>query len=152
MIARQKLTCNRHARPVAEKWILGAYDTVLKRGYIQLVEDRSAETLLPIISSWCEPGAIIYTDGWAAYNQLGSLGFRHHSVIHERHFVDPETGVHTNSVESYWQRCKRKLKKMYGTKFTLLPSYLDEFMWNERFGGSFFDKWKNTLKCLSDNH
>ena len=119
---------------------------------LKLVEDRSAETLLPIIPEWCHEGTTIHSDGWPAYSGLSEMGFNHCVVVHEHHFVDPATGVHTNNVENYWQRCKRKLKHMYGTNYSLLPSYLDEFMWNERFGRTFFERWRNTLLCFKENH
>ena len=112
---------------------------------IRTVPDRSAETLLPIIQEWCLPGSIIYSDGWAAYNGITALGFRHMVVVHQHHFVDPTTGVHTNNVENYWKRCKSKFKRMSGAVSSVLPSYLDEFMWLERFGKSIADHWENIL-------
>ena len=53
---------------------------------------------------------------------------------HSIHFVDPATGVHTQNVESYWNRVKRRFKSMMGVSSAQLPSYLDEFMWRERWG------------------
>ena len=50
------------------------------------------------------------------------------------HFVDPATGVHTQNVESYWNRVKGKFKRMKGVHELMLNSYLDEFMWRERHG------------------
>ena len=90
-----------HARPIRGIWIFGMYDTVQKIGCIQMVENRSAETLFPIIQQWVNPGSIIVSDGWAAYNRIEEIGFRHEVVIHEDHFVDPATGIHTNNVENY---------------------------------------------------
>ena len=58
----------------------------------------------------------------------------HMVVNHSIHFVNPVTGVHTNSVESYWNRVKRKLKHMKGCHRHQLPLYLDEFMWMEPAG------------------
>ena len=58
----------------------------------------------------------------------------HETVNHSLHFVDPVTGVHTQAIESYWNRTKIKLKKMKGVSENQLPSRLDEFMWRERYG------------------
>ena len=58
----------------------------------------------------------------------------HSTVNHSVNFVDPATGVHTQNVESYWNRVKRRFKAMMGVGSTQLPSYLDEFMWRERWG------------------
>ena len=122
-----------------------------KVGWIELVPDRSSQTLHPIIQEWCLPGTIIASDGWAAYHGIQQLGFEHRVVIHENHFVDPATGAHTNSVENYWQRCKRRLKRIYGTNRNLLPSHIDEFMWLERYGKSISDCWNNLFRTLKAN-
>ena len=60
---------------------------------------------------------------------VASHGVVNHSVT----FVDPTTGVHTQHVECYWGRIKKKLKRMKGCHAHQLP-YLDEFMWRERHG------------------
>lgn len=150
MIAKSKNTRNGHARPIREQWVFGAYDTSTKLGWIQLVPNRKGETLLPLINEWCNPGTIIVSDGWAGYSNIReSLGLSHEVVIHENHFVDPVTGIHTNNVECFWQRCKRKLKRMYGANREMLPSHIDEFLWRERHGKTVKERWENTLKLLS---
>ena len=58
----------------------------------------------------------------------------HRMVNHSLHFVDPATGVHTKTVESYWNRVKTKLKRMKGFDGDQLHRYLDEFMSRERYG------------------
>jgi transposase-like protein len=152
LIAKQKTTRNNHARPVLERWVFGIFDTQSKVGCIQLVENRSSEVLLPIIQQWVRPGSIICSDGWAAYNGIRELGYEHRVVVHENYFVDPFTGTHTNNVENYWQRCKRKFKWMYGTYQAMIPSYLDEFMWIERYGIEFNSRWDNTIMCIRNNY
>ena len=58
----------------------------------------------------------------------------HSTVNHSLHFVDPQTGVHTQNIESYWNRVKYKIKTMKGVLGDKIPKYLDEFMWRERYG------------------
>jgi transposase-like protein len=118
---------------------------------MQLVEDRSAHTLIPLIQEWCIPGTTIHSDGWAAYDSLSEFDFKHEVVIHEKHFKDPVTGVHTNAVENYWHRCKRRLRRVSGVVRRILPSYLDEFMWLERFGKTFILRWENTMMHIGIN-
>ena len=103
-------------------------------GYMEIVPDRSATTLLPIIQAHSAPGTIIHSDQWAAYNAIPTLpNVATHSVVnHSLRFVDPATGTHTQNVESYWNRVKTKFKRMKGCDGDQLPSYLDEFMWRER--------------------
>ena len=144
-----KLTRNNRARPVAEKWVFGAYDPQLGIGWIKRIRDRSRETLIETIQEMCLPETIIVSDGWSGYSGLEDYGFYHEVVVHEHHFVDPATGIHTNNVENYWQRCKRRFKRMYGTSEELLESHIDEFNWLERYGKTLEERWNNWFLTFS---
>ena len=61
---------------------------------------------------------------------------QHRVVNHSLYFVDPATSVHTKHAEAYWNRVKTKFKRMKGVHETMLPSYLDKFMWRERHGST----------------
>ena len=108
---------------------------------MEVVQRRDAGTLLPIIQGHTAPGTIVHSDDWAAYRRVQGLGnvAAHNVVNHSLHFVDPVTGVHTQHVESYWNRVKTKLKRMKGCHASQLPSYLDEFLWRERYGKTAWD-------------
>ena len=67
LLAKSKLTANRHGRPVSDRWVFGIYDTEKKYGIIRFIPDRTRETLHRIIVECCAPGTIIHSDGWAAY-------------------------------------------------------------------------------------
>ena len=71
------------------------------------------------------------------------------TVNHSLNFVDPVTGVHTQSIDSYWERVKRKLKRMKGMMGHQLPSYLDEFMWRERYGKTAHQAFPNIVQDIS---
>ena len=60
------------------------------------------------------------------------LGLQHETINHSVNFVDPGTGVHTQSIESYWA----KFKVMKGVAADSLPLYLDERMWRDRWGAT----------------
>ena len=152
LLAKSKRSRNNSARPIREQWVFGAFDPQQGQGWIQLIDRRDAETLEPIIQSCIPPETTIYSDAWGAYGGLRKLGYDHHVVVHEHHFVDPETGVHTNNVEAFWQRCKRRFKRMYGTSRGLLASHVDEFLWLERHGKTFFDRVINTFKLLKRHY
>ena len=101
---------------------------------MRIVPDRSAATLLPIIQQHVRSGTIVHSDEWAAYNRVQHLP--HRVVNHSLHFVDPATSVHTQHAKSYWNRVKTKFKRMKGVHESMVPSYLDEFMWRERHGST----------------
>ena len=118
---------------------------------MELVQHRDAATLLPIIQAHVAPNTTIYSDQWAAYNQVQQLPnvASHATVNHSVNFVDPQTGVHTQNVESYWNRVKTKFKRMKGVHLTHLPSYLDEFMWRERNGQGARMAYRNIMRDIA---
>ena len=56
-----------------------------------MVEDRSKDTLLPIIQQRIKVGSIIYSDCWSSYAQLNTLGYEYYTVNHLENFKDPVT-------------------------------------------------------------
>ena len=80
-------------------------------------------------------GNTIHTDEWRAYRSLGNdHDYTHFTVNHSVSFVEPTTGVHTQNIENTWMLVKRKQKKQGGMCRTVLPMYLEEFMWRQEFG------------------
>ena len=121
-------------------------------GYMQLVAQRNAATLLPIIQQHVHPGTVVHSDEWAAYSRISAAGYTHSSVSHSLHFVDPITGTHTQHIESYWSRAKAKLKRMHGTCDDHLPEYLDEFMWRERFGRTAKEAYDSMIGHITERY
>ena len=138
-----QLQHHRGRPPRTEQWVFGMVDTSHSPalGVMTLVPKRDAATLLPIIARHVWPGSIVWSDEWAAYRQVQQLApvSHHQTVNHSITFVDPTTGVHTQHVESYWNRVKTKIKRMKGVHESMLSSYLDEFMWRERHGHTAFE-------------
>ena len=124
-------------------------------GYMELVQKRDAATLLPIIQRHVAPGSVVHSDQWRAYSQVAALPpvTAHHTVNHSiNNFGDPVTGVHTQHVESYWNRVKVKLKHMRGCHLRQLPGYLDEFMWRERYGKTGKEAFTAILQDISTQY
>ena len=114
-------------------WVLGAVDR--NTGQCFLIpspnNSRTAATLLPIIQRWILPGAIVHTDQWPSYNGLTAAGYTHLTVNHDIQFVNPLTGVHTNTQEGLWHNVK---KNMDGRK--LLENVLVNLMFRRRFNAN----------------
>ena len=85
-------------------------------GCIEIVPQRDAATLLPLINAHVAPSTIIHSDEWAAYNRVQRFSnvSSHDVANHSVNFVEPFTGVHTQQVEIYCNRVKTKLKQMKG--------------------------------------
>lgn len=125
---------NRGRQAVSERWVFGIADVSYSpaRFYMEVVDDRSAETLLPIIERVCRPGSIIYSDSWSAYRRIQErIGFEHFRVNHSVNFVDPETGVHTQNIESRWAQEKAKINRMKGIRAEKLSKFLAEIVWKD---------------------
>ena len=97
-------------------------------GVMEVVATRDAATLLHY-PQHVRPGTIIWSD--QCLQLLASVA-QHETVNHSIEFVNLTTEVHTQNVESYWNRVKTKIKRMKGVHHQMVSSYLDEFMWCER--------------------
>lgn len=102
-------------RLVEGHWIFGMIERLGngEKGKFRLAicpdNKRDQNTLLPIIQDHIEQGSIIHSDGWGAYVHLEDYGYEHYTVIHDRNFVDPVTGCHTQTIESNWRTLKREI-------------------------------------------
>ena len=98
------------------------------------------------------PGSIVHSDQWTSYREIQQrLALEHKTVNHSLHYVDPHTGVHTQSIESYWANKKYSIKVMKGCLRDHLPSYLQEFMWRERNRDNTFENMCILLAHLQQN-
>ena len=122
-------------------------------GFMQVVQSRDAATLLPIIRHHVLPGTIIHSDEWSSYRRVAALSnvHTHETVNHSVEFVS-SSGVHTQHVESYWNRVKTKLKRMKGCHEHQLPGYLDEFMYRERFGRNDYECWQSIIQDIATQY
>ena len=144
---------NRDRRPQKELWVLWLADTSHKPAitYLEMVEKRDAATLLPIIRKAVQPGTIINSDQWRAYHSIQSdLNLQHRTVNHSVNFIDPDTGVHTQTIESYW--AKYRFKEMKGVSSHILPSYIDERMWRDRWGNCGNQAFGNILEHIAEQN
>ena len=131
-------------------WVFGGIDRDTKEVFLCQVQDRSAETLIPLIQQHVRPGTTIISDEWSAYNALGEFGYHNLSVYHSVNFVDLTTGAHTENVEGTWSYCKTKLKRMRGTSCEMIGSYLVEFMWRRKYATSGAATFRNILAHIGD--
>ena len=101
----------------------------------QVVSDRRAASLHPVIHKHVVPGATIYTDSLAGYRGLNPT-FDHDFVDHAESYVKDGV-IPTNGLENFWAILKRAIK---GTYIRPTPKhlfrYLDEqiLRFNERKG------------------
>lgn len=112
VVARRKYN---HGRLIKEKWVFDRYAPTSGGVFLELVPDRSASTLLPLVRKYVVPGSTIITDKWKSYCGISKMEveprYLHQEVDHSKNFVDPKTGACTNRIEAMWNSCKKKNSK-----------------------------------------
>ena len=133
-------------RRVDGVWVFGGICRDTRRCFFQCVDDRSAETLIPIIQRYVRPGTTIYSDCWKAYSSLSSLGYIHQTVNHSIEFKAAD-GTCTNLIESTWRAVKQSLPK-YGTNKDLYESYFAEYCIRKKYFTSSGDRFLTFLELV----
>ena len=129
--------------------MFGAYEKhadpkLPSQGVYFAVQNRKAETLIPLIEKIIAKGTTIRSDEWRAYARLKDLGYKHETVCHKRQFVTPD-GINTNGIEGAWGRIRRSFP-MHGVKKNFIHEYLWEFQWRTNSVHSFLDLAKLIMK------
>ena len=130
------LKYQRGRRARNDQWVFGVISTehIPCRGYFQVVRSRSRAILTQIMQRVLLPGSEVHTDDWASYRNLPRhvANVRvHRTVVHQNHFVDPLTGIHTQEAESAWSRLKYHVKREKGIRRADLQEFLNEQMWRD---------------------
>ena len=128
-------------------WIVGGVErSEGKRIFIEPVTDRSSSTLLSVIQRNVAPGSIIYTDLWKGYSDIQrELDMVHMTVNHSLYFRDPETGVHTNTIEGTWNGLKLRMPAR--NRVQGIETHLFESIWRRQNGPAL---WNGLLTCLKE--
>ena len=133
---------------VEGQWIFGGREKYDKsKVFMFPVKKRDQKTLLPLIQNWIEPGSIIHSDCWKAYNKLSKIGYIHVTVNHSKEFVNKSSAACTNGIECDWRHAKVSLPR-YGVKQGLHAFYLGEFMWRRTCNDK--DKFIELIKVLNE--
>ena len=94
---------------------------------VKVVQDTKAETLIPLIQENIPAGDLdttVFTDEFASYNRLTSLGYAHESVQHSaKEYV--AGNAHTNNIEGLWSNTKRGID---GVHHVVSPKYLQGYL------------------------
>ncbi|GBM96128.1 hypothetical protein AVEN_153255-1 [Araneus ventricosus] len=123
----EKCEYNRGKR-VVRRWVFGGVERGSNNCFFVVVENRTSEVLLSVIEDHILPGMTVKFDCWSSYQCLSDEGFVHLTVNRSMHFVDPDTGAHTNSIEGTWSAIKRNLQGINHVK-DQFDSYMATYMW-----------------------
>ena len=117
--------------PGSDVWIFGGIDRQNEHIFMEVVDDRSRETLSRLMHKYILPGTSIISDCWRSYDGLenwGHAGWTHSTVNHAFHFVDPTTGAHTQNIERLWRELRRRARAREGIPKHKADAYVAEFM------------------------
>ena len=137
LFSKRKYNVGRIVRTV---WVVGGIDMTTGHTFFTETLFRTKEALNQIILRYVKIGTTIYTNGWAGYNDLTSLGYIHLRVNHKLNFVDPITGVNTQVIEGMWSVFKRKLRARGITNRENIVLIFAEFLLKSKFKELTFQK------------
>ena len=137
---------NNQGHLVEGVWVVGGCEKDGRGIFAVPVQNRSAQTLLQIINRYVRPGSIIYTDCWRGYrtNDLAALGFHHNTVNHTFNFVDPVTGVHTNTIEGTWSAMKSSIAVRHRTT-QYIGNELLVFIWKRKHEANLWERFLHVI-------
>lgn len=125
-------------------------DYKITRAFACVIPNKKAETMLPIIVENVEKGSKIWTDEHKSYSSLNSIGYSHDTVCHKREFVNQETGVNTQAVESFNNEIKLEIKRRKGIRIEKRQDFLHEFVW--KFNNRHSDRFIKILHLIKINN
>ena len=112
--------------------VFGGIKRGTKECFLVPVEDRKADTLIPIIKKFIKLGTKIMSDCWKAYSTIEEEGYIHGTVNHSIEFVHSETDYYTQMIDNTWRAAKRSLPRS-GTKHDMDISYFAEFLFRRKY-------------------
>lgn len=129
-------------------WVVGGIErTMEKKVFIVAVQNRSAVTLTSIIQNHVHPGSILYTDLWRGYNTISNDdNYQHETVNHSLSFVNPDNGVHTNTIEGFWNGLKLNIKPRNRVA-NGIEEHLFETIWRKI---NYTHLWNSFISALKD--
>ena len=135
-----KRKCNR-GHPVATKCVIGGVKIVSdKKGrkhggnmFFVVVPNHTMQTLNKVIARHVQPGTHVIADCWTGYNNVEALGMHHTKVNHLCFYVDPDTGMHTNTIKGKWNGVKGQMPCQAFRTPDVLQMSLGEVMWRTKY-------------------
>jgi transposase-like protein len=130
-------------------WVVGGVErTEQRRVFIEVVEDRCADTLRDIIARRVRPGSIVHTDLWRGYFNIEDLGVMHETVDHSLHSKDPIAGIHTNTIEGTWSGLKHRIPVRNRNKGSI-DEHLLTFIWRMQISYRLLEAF---IEAMADTH
>ena len=114
------------AVPLKHQWVCGGASRANGQCTVHLIEDRSEDSLTPLVEHHTDPNGCVFTDEHGGYCGL----LNRMTVCHSKGFVNPDARfVHTNRIEGVWGHLKPLGWHIYrGFPRHSLPQFIGEFL------------------------
>uniref|UniRef100_H2YP01 ISXO2-like transposase domain-containing protein n=1 Tax=Ciona savignyi TaxID=51511 RepID=H2YP01_CIOSA len=142
----------RHSIAACEEWVFGGVDTTTNEYFMVMVDNRDADTILPIISKNIKRGTEIE---WRDEGNIPASANSHPATLrsafrrptNELIGIYPDFGLNNispklkrprktttrkNLIEKYWKQCELQFAEKNGANREFIPSFLEEFMWRKQ--------------------
>jgi transposase len=90
------------------------------------ITSRGKQEMVPLMTTYTDPGSLYYTDDWHAYTFLDIRG--HHVVIRKEK-GRPKGRNHINGIEGFWSYAKHWLYQYRGVPSHHFHLYMKEIEW-----------------------
>lgn len=138
-------------RYIEGNWILGMICNGSEDLRLEICPNnkRDSETLIPLIRKHVAPGSTIWTDEWRAYNCLPRFDdYKHETVCHAHEFVNDNTGVHTQRIESCWRPMRAYFRNKNTTNRDAKADHLTEYQWRRWCRKTKKDKFQDLIDSI----
>ncbi|RZF42179.1 hypothetical protein LSTR_LSTR004328 [Laodelphax striatellus] len=98
-------------RVVEGQWVFGGVDEASGEVFMTIMENRTSETLIPMIKKFIKPGTTIVSDFFKVSGCLKEEDFEHLKVSHKIDFVDTNSGANTSKIEALWSAVRSSLPR-----------------------------------------
>lgn len=118
----------------------------ITRVWAEIIANKESRTIIPIICEHVISGSSIHTDEHKSYKALVRNGFLHKTVCHKYEFVEKNSGIHTQHIESFHNSMKLEIKARKGIKTGFRNMFLTEFIWRFNRRGKVVEELFNLIK------
>ncbi|KAG0429473.1 hypothetical protein DMUE_5740, partial [Dictyocoela muelleri] len=100
---------------------------------LKKISNRSSDELFNFLKLVINKKSSIYTDKWRGYSTLNQYFAEHKTVNHSIQFVNPENGVHINTIEGCGTAIKSSVNRRHRV-YRYIDIYFFHFVLNSNEG------------------
>ena len=114
-------------------WVIGGIEENTGNVFLELMPNRTAQTIRSILEKRIKPDSILKTDGWRSYPQVAnSLNMKHIQLNHSKGIANKD-GETTNQIEGTWGFLKKKMAGRNWVTKERIQDFLNEGAFNRKF-------------------